>query len=153
MIAGRAFRACRLERGEAAPLVGIKSRVAGQRPVAPSSPSQPTAATLALQLAGPVVGTTAQTRREPLDNEHELKDLVLPKVALSFMSASMNQGLTQYPLNLRVPGIANQITGSRGRFKSVLQKARDEGWTVPQRGMCYAQSLGFPPGGHCQQGD
>ena len=88
----------------------------------------------------PIIG---QTRREALDLERELKELVLPEAALSFMSASMNHDLAQYPLHQRVPDIASQLTGSRGRFQAVLQKARDEGWTVAQLGTWYAQSLGF----------
>lgn len=88
----------------------------------------------------PVIG---RTRREALDLERELKELVLPTAALSFMSASMNHDLSQYPLQQTVPDIAAQLTGSKGRFEVVLKKARDERWTMAQLAVWYAQSLGF----------
>jgi len=88
----------------------------------------------------PIIG---HTRREALDLERELKELVLPAAALSFMSASMNHDLAQYPLHQTVPDIAAQLTGSKGRFEVVLKKARDERWTMAQLAIWYAQSLGF----------
>jgi FMN-dependent oxidoreductase (nitrilotriacetate monooxygenase family) len=88
----------------------------------------------------PIIG---QTRREAQDLERELKELVLPVAALSFMSASMNHDLAQYPLHQTVPDIAAQLTGSKGRFEVVLKKARDERWTMAQLAVWYAQSLGF----------
>lgn len=88
----------------------------------------------------PVIGTTL---REAQELERELKALVLPQAALSFMSASMNHDLAQYPLHGPVPDIADQLTGSRGRFEAVLQRARDAGWTLAQLGTWYAGGLGF----------
>lgn len=79
-----------------------------------------------VQVLSGIVPVIGQTRHEALDLERELKALVLPQAALSFMSASMNHDLAQYPLHQRVPDIPSQLSGSRGRFQAVLQKARDE---------------------------
>lgn len=88
----------------------------------------------------PIVG---RSRREAQVLADELQRLVLPAAALSFISASMNYDLGQHPLDAPVPDIADQLTGSRGRFARVLAKARDEGLTLGQFALWYARSLSF----------
>ena len=88
----------------------------------------------------PVIGTSDAEAR---DLARELRELVLPQAALSFMSASMNHDLSQYPLHGPVPDIAQRISGSRGRFQVVIEQARADRLTLAQLATQYAQSLSF----------
>ena len=96
-----------------------------------------------LKILPGVVPIVGETHREAQDLLRELKEKVMPLAALTFMSASMNHDLAQYPIDEPVPDIADRITGSKGRFQAVLQKARNEGMTLAQLGVWYAQSLSF----------
>ncbi|KJF70746.1 LLM class flavin-dependent oxidoreductase [Agrobacterium rhizogenes] len=88
----------------------------------------------------PVVG---RTRKEALDKERELKELILPEAGLSFMSASMNFDLAQFPQNAPFPDITDKITGSVGRFQYVIKRAIEQKMTVAEVGKWYAESLSF----------
>lgn len=85
----------------------------------------------------------AATRREALEKQEELRRLIMPKAGLIFMSGAMNVDLSQYPLDALFPDITDQITGSIGRFRYVVQKALAEGMTVGEVGKWYAGSLSF----------
>ncbi|MFT4191320.1 MAG: NtaA/DmoA family FMN-dependent monooxygenase [Comamonas sp.] len=88
----------------------------------------------------PVIGATP---REARDLARELREKVLPRAALSFISASMNHDLSQYALHEPVPDIASRVTGSKGRFEAALRQAREQGLTLAEFGVGYAQSLSF----------
>ncbi|WP_333675206.1 LLM class flavin-dependent oxidoreductase [Agrobacterium tumefaciens] len=86
----------------------------------------------------PIVG---RTRKEALEKEEQLKSLILPEAGLSFMSASMNFDLSQFPQDALLPDITEQITGSRGRFEYVIRRAIEKGMTVGEVGKWYADVL------------
>lgn len=88
----------------------------------------------------PIVG---RTRREALDKERELKELILPEAGLSFMSASMNFDLAELSPNAPFPDITDRITGSVGRFAYVIRRAIEQKMTVAEVGKWYAESLSF----------
>ncbi|WP_277964317.1 LLM class flavin-dependent oxidoreductase [Pseudomonas sp. RIT-To-2] len=88
----------------------------------------------------PIVGVDARDARE---KDALLKSLIRPEAGLSFMSASMNHDLSQYPLNAPLPDITERITGSKGRFQYVIQEAVARGMTVAEVGKWYAESLSF----------
>ncbi|WP_213875804.1 LLM class flavin-dependent oxidoreductase [Pseudomonas sp. dw_358] len=88
----------------------------------------------------PVVGVDA---RDALEKDALLKALIRPEAGLSFMSASMNFDLAQYPQDALLPDISEQITGSKGRFQYVIKQAVERGMTVGEVGKWYAESLSF----------
>lgn len=88
----------------------------------------------------PIVG---RTHEEALEKSEHLKSLILPEAGLSFMSASMNFDLSQFPQDALLPDITEQITGSRGRFEYVIKRAVEKGMTVGEVGKWYAESLSF----------
>ena len=97
----------------------------------------------------PVVGVDARDARE---KDALLKALIRPEAGLSFMSASMNFDLAQYPQDALLPDISERITGSKGRFQYVIQQAVERGMTVGEVGKWYAESLSFfSPVGSPQQ--
>ncbi|MGV1861832.1 MULTISPECIES: LLM class flavin-dependent oxidoreductase [Rhizobium/Agrobacterium group] len=88
----------------------------------------------------PIVG---RTRQEALDKQEELRNLILPKAGLIFMSGAMNVDLSEFPLDAPFPDITDRITGSVGRFTYVVKYARENGMTVGEVGKWYAGSLSF----------
>ncbi|MGI4838158.1 MAG: LLM class flavin-dependent oxidoreductase [Janthinobacterium lividum] len=97
----------------------------------------------------PVVGRDAEDARA---KDALLKALIRPEAGLSFMSASMNFDLAQYPQDALLPDISEQITGSKGRFQYVIEQAVERGMTVGEVGKWYAESLSFfSPVGSPQQ--
>lgn len=88
----------------------------------------------------PVVGRTPS---EALEKDALLKSLIRPEAGLSFMSASMNHDMAQYPQDALMPDISEQITGSKGRFQVVIKQAVEKGLTVGEVGKSYAESLAF----------
>ncbi|SHM69833.1 LLM class flavin-dependent oxidoreductase [Phytopseudomonas punonensis] len=88
----------------------------------------------------PVVG---ETHAAALAKDRLLKELIRPEAGLSFMSASMNHDLAQYPQDGPFPDIREAITGSKGRFQYVIEQAIELGLTVGQTGKRYAESLNF----------
>lgn len=89
----------------------------------------------------PIVGATHATARE---KKAQLDKLITPQAGLSFVSASMNYDLSQFPLDAPMPDIRDLITGSKGRFQYVIQYAIEQGMTVGEMGKWYAESLSFP---------
>jgi len=97
----------------------------------------------------PVVGVDA---RDAQQKDALLKALIRPEAGLSFMSASMNFDLAQYPQDALLPDISECITGSKGRFQYVIKQAVERGMTVGEVGKWYAESLSFfSPVGSPQQ--
>ena len=97
----------------------------------------------------PVVGIDA---RDAEEKDALLKALIRPEAGLSFMSASMNHDLAQYPQEALMPDISERITGSKGRFQYVIKQAVERGMTVGEVGKWYAESLSFfSPVGSPQQ--
>lgn len=97
----------------------------------------------------PVVGRDPEDARA---KDALLKALIRPEAGLSFMSASMNFDLAQYPQDALLPDISEQITGSKGRFQYVIKQAVERGMTVGEVGKWYAESLSFfSPVGSPQQ--
>lgn len=97
----------------------------------------------------PIVGVDAEDARR---KDALLKSLIRPEAGLSFMSASMNHDLAQYPQNAPMPDISETITGSKGRFQYVIQEAVARGMTVGEVGKWYAESLSFfSPAGSARQ--
>lgn len=90
-----------------------------------------------------IVPIVAQDREAALIKDQQLKSLILPEAGLSFMSASMNFDLSQFPQDSLFPDIREQITGSKGRFQFVIQHALENQMTVAQVGKWYAESLSF----------
>ncbi|MBC3478007.1 LLM class flavin-dependent oxidoreductase [Pseudomonas taiwanensis] len=88
----------------------------------------------------PILGNTWE---EALAHESHLKSLIRPEAGLSFMSASMNFDLGQYPQEALLPDISEAITGSKGRFQYVIKQAVERGMTVGEVGKWYAESLSF----------
>lgn len=88
----------------------------------------------------PVVGATEAAA---IEKDRLLKALIRPEAGLSFMSASMNHDLAQYPQDGPFPDIRDQITGSKGRFQAVIEQALELGLSVGEAGKRYAESLNF----------
>lgn len=89
----------------------------------------------------PVVG---ETRREAEELDRYLKSLITTESGLSFVSASMNIDLSQYPADGPMPDLRGHITGSKGRFQYVIAQAIEEGLTLGEMARRYAESLSFP---------
>lgn len=90
-----------------------------------------------------IVPIVAETLEAALAKDKLLKSLILPEAGLSFMSASMNFDLSQYPQDSLFPDISEQITGSKGRFQFVIKHAVENAMTVAEVGKWYAESLLF----------
>ncbi|WP_211238087.1 NtaA/DmoA family FMN-dependent monooxygenase [Derxia gummosa] len=88
----------------------------------------------------PIVG---ETERDARDLDRELRELVLPRAGLSFMSASMNHDLAAYDPQAKVFDFTDRITGSKGRFEPVVRRAAAEGLTFAELGKWYGESLSF----------
>ena len=89
----------------------------------------------------PIVGHSEQDAR---DRAEYLKSLITVESGLSFVSASMNIDLSQYPVDGPVPDLCEQITGSKGRFQYVIAHAIEQKLTLGEMAKRYAESLSFP---------
>lgn len=89
----------------------------------------------------PIVGHSEQDAR---DRAEHLKSLITVESGLSFVSASMNIDLSQYPVDGPVPDLREQITGSKGRFQYVIANAIEQKLTLGEMAKRYAESLSFP---------
>ena len=96
-----------------------------------------------LKILPGIVPVVAQTHAAAVEKDRLLKALIRPEAGLSFMSASMNHDLAQYPQDAPFPDISQAITGSKGRFQYVIRQAIEQGLTVGQTGKWYAESLSF----------
>jgi len=97
-----------------------------------------------LRILPGMVPVLAETREAAQEKDRYLKSLITAESALSFMSASMNHDLAQYPLDGPVPDLRNTITGSKGRFQYVIAQAIEEKLTLGEMAIRYAESLSFP---------
>ncbi|WP_313611802.1 NtaA/DmoA family FMN-dependent monooxygenase [Pantoea piersonii] len=91
-----------------------------------------------------IVPVLAETRAAAQEKDRYLKSLITVESALSFMSASMNHDLAQYPLDKPAPDLRDIITGSKGRFQYVIAQALEEKLTLGEMAVRYAESLSFP---------
>lgn len=89
----------------------------------------------------PIVGYNKDDAR---DRAEYLKSLITVESGLSFVSASMNIDLSQYPVDGPVPDLREQITGSKGRFQYVIASAIEQNLTLGEMAKRYAESLSFP---------
>jgi len=89
----------------------------------------------------PIVGNT---QRDAEERAEYLKSLITVESGLSFVSASMNIDLSQYPIDGPVPDLREQITGSKGRFQYVIASAIEQNLTLGEMAKRYAESLSFP---------
>lgn len=90
-----------------------------------------------------IVPVVAETHDAAVTKDKLLKSLIRPEAGLSFMSASMNFDLSQFPQDSLFPDISYQITGSKGRFQYVIRHAIENRMTVAEVGKWYAESLSF----------
>ncbi|KAF1067914.1 MAG: Nitrilotriacetate monooxygenase component A [Pseudomonas citronellolis] len=85
----------------------------------------------------PIIGATeADAQRK----QAELLDLVEPRAALAFMSASLNYDLSVHALDEPFPDIAAHIRGSLGRFQDLFRTWREQGLTLAEVGRTYIAS-------------
>lgn len=89
----------------------------------------------------PIVGNT---QRDAKERAAYLKSLITVESGLSFVSASMNIDLSQYPIDGPVPDLREKITGSKGRFQYVIASAIEQNLTLGEMAKRYAESLSFP---------
>ena len=97
-----------------------------------------------LRILPGIVPVLADTRAAAQEKDRYLKSLITAESALSFMSASMNHDLAQYPLDGPTPDLRHAITGSVGRFQYVIEQAIEEKLTLGEMAIRYAESLSFP---------
>ncbi|OQP30687.1 NtaA/DmoA family FMN-dependent monooxygenase [Pantoea latae] len=97
-----------------------------------------------LRILPGIVPVLAETHAAAQEKDRFLKSLITAESALSFMSASMNHDLAQYPLDGPAPDLREVITGSKGRFQYVIAQALEEKLTLGEMAIRYAESLSFP---------
>ena len=97
-----------------------------------------------LRILPGMVPVLAETRAAAEEKDRYLKSLITAESALSFMSASMNHDLAQYPLDAPAPDLRDVITGSKGRFQYVIAQALEQRLTLGEMAIRYAESLSFP---------